>query len=57
MGNITRQIDYDEMEKSSDEKARDRFKRPAYQVRKMIREQGKQIIRKGVDAGGQRNPD
>lgn len=58
MGNIVREIDYvDMVKREPDPKAKDRFDRPAYQVRKLIREQGNQIIRKGVDAGGQRNPD
>lgn len=64
--NDVRRKDYAEMEKSRDEKAREKFKRPAYQAAVMIRQQGKQIehkslmeylaekydIGKGVDAGG-----
>lgn len=62
MGNIARQIDYDEMEKARDAKARDKFKRKPYQAAVMLREQGRQMeekydIGKGVDAGGQVNPD
>jgi hypothetical protein len=64
MGNKIREIDYAEMEKSSDEKAKERFKKIAYPetvissaARKLIRAQGNQMIRKGVDEGGQRNPD
>lgn len=46
MGNITREIDYVTMaENEPDPKAKDRFDRPAYQVRKLIREQGNQIER------------
>lgn len=55
MGNIVREIDYAEMAKREpDPKAKDRFDRPAYQVKKLIRVQGEQIIDKGVDAGGQK---
>lgn len=57
MGNGIREIDYADMEKFTDENARDKFKRPAYQnagissaARKLIRAQGNQIIRKGVGA-------
>lgn len=67
-----RKADYAEMaEKRPDERALDKFKRKPYQAAVMLREQGKQMehkslgeylaerydIRKGVDAGGQRNPD
>lgn len=62
MGNIVREIEYVEMEKARDAKARDKFKRRPYQAAVMLREQGRQIegkynIEKGVDAGGQVNPD
>lgn len=52
MGNGIREIDYADMEKFTDENARDKFKRPAYQVRKLIREQGTQIehCQEGGDA-------
>lgn len=55
MGNIVREIDYVEMVKREpDPKAKDRFDRPAYQIKKLIRAQGGQMIEKGVDAGGQK---
>ncbi len=55
MGNIVREIDYVEMvKKEPDPKAKDRFDRPAYQIKKLIRAQGGQMIEKGVDAGGQK---
>jgi hypothetical protein len=62
MGNRIREIDYADMEKFTDENARERFKKRAYPepdissgVRKLIREQGNQMIEKGVSAGGQKN--
>ena len=58
-----RKAEYAEMaEKSPDKRAVDKFKRRPYQAAVMLREQGRQMaekydIEKGVDAGGQVNPD
>ena len=58
-----RKAEYAEMaERSPDKGALDKFKRKPYQAAVMLREQGRQIegkynVEKGVDAGGQVNPD
>ena len=61
MGNIVREIDYDDMVKSCGRDAREKFKRTAYQIhslsekaRRLIRAQGEQITDKGVDINGQK---
>ncbi|MBA4700746.1 MAG: hypothetical protein H2212_15085 [Ruminococcus sp.] len=57
MGNITREIDYAAMaENEPDPKAKDRFDTPAYQARKLIKEQGNQIEyrQEGGDNNGQK---
>lgn len=58
MGKI-KEIDYAQMaENDPNPKAKDRFKSPAYQIKKLVREQGRQIEQnKGVNMDGQVNPD